>query len=448
MPNIKISEQEAVSLATFDITENTVLIPILYARSFETIEEYDSEGNVINTERHYTEYTDGIVPATLYTSASKFLSEMAGHVTFINDGTYDKSYIMAYELLRQGLNVVIKPITYDNISLASDEHPEGNYIDLAAAYNVIEEEIAAGVLNEFKDRNIFNIKFITTGGYANCGKTYEVDGVEMKTTAYTVIRELAADRGDAIALIEFDNFYDSEDSLFDSIQSDYTVNAGDDLYAAAFFPWFYFSTSIGRIQRTEEMPASFGYLLAYATSIKSNANWFAAAGTARGYIPGLIKPVFDVGESLMHVLQNDAESGNSLNIMVNPIYNAGTYGYRIWGNRVVNKTSAVLADRYMNFLNVRMLLCDIKKQIYHTAMRCTFEPNDDIVWINFKTLANSLLDRMKSGRGISWYKWTKEVAEQKATIKATLTIQPIEAVESFDINIILTDDEATIEEVV
>lgn len=95
-----------------------------------------------------------------------------------------------------------------------------------------------------------------------------------------------------------------------------------------------------------------------------------------------------------------------------------------------------------------MLLCDIKKQIYHTAMRCTFEPNDDIVWINFKTLANSLLDRMKSGRGISWYKWTKEVAEEKATIKATLTIQPIEAVESFDINIILTDDEATIEEVV
>ena len=445
MPNIKISEQEAVSLATFDITENTVLIPMLYARNFTETPEEDSEGNVISVKRIYTEPEN--IPGKLFINASKFTEEMANHVVFV-DNTYDKSYIMAYELLRQGLNVVIKPITFDNISFIDETHATGNYIKSENAYKFIEESIADGALNEFKDRNIFNIKFITTGGYANCGKTYETDEGDAKTVAYATIRELAADRGDAIALIEFDNYYDSEDSLFDSVQTDYTVNYNDDLFAAAFFPWIHFTTSVGNTQRTEEMPASFGYLLAYATSVKSNANWFAAAGTTRGYIPGLIKPTFEVGESLMHVLQGDPDAGESLNIMINPIYNAGTYGYRIWGNRVVNKTSSVLADRYMNFLNVRMLLCDIKKQIYHTAMRCTFEPNDDIVWINFKTLANSLLDRMKSGRGISWYKWTKEVAEQKATIKATLTIQPIEAVESFDINIILTDEEATIEEAV
>lgn len=150
----------------------------------------------------------------------------------------------------------------------------------------------------------------------------------------------------------------------------------------------------------------------------------------------------------MHTLQGDNELGETLKIMVNPIYNAGTYGYRIWGNRVVSKTSISQSDRYMNFLNVRMLLCDIKKQIFHTAMRCTFEPNDDIVWINFKTLANSLLDQMKSGRGISWYKWTKEKADEKATIEATLTIKPVEAVESFDISIILTDEEVEIAETV
>jgi hypothetical protein len=91
-------------------------------------------------------------------------------------------------------------------------------------------------------------------------------------------------------------------------------------------------------------------------------------------------------------------------------------------------------------------MCDIKKQIYHSAMRVTFEPNDDIVWINFKTLTNSLLEQMKSGRGLEWYKWRKEHVTQKALIKATLTIQPIEAVESFDFTIVLTDEEATIEE--
>jgi hypothetical protein len=53
---------------------------------------------------------------------------------------------------------------------------------------------------------------------------------------------------------------------------------------------------------------------------------------------------------------------------------------------------------------------------------------------------------MKSGRGLEWYKWKKEVTTQKALIKATLTIQPIEAVESFDFTIVLTDEEATVEE--
>ena len=104
-------------------------------------------------------------------------------------------------------------------------------------------------------------------------------------------------------------------------------------------------------------------------------------------------------------------------------------------------------SQFINFLNVRVLICDIKKQVYHAAMRVTFEPNDDIVWINFKTLASSPLERMKSGRGISWYKWTRDYTDQKGTLKATLTIRPIEAVESFDINVYLTDEDMIIDEV-
>lgn len=444
MPNIKIREQEAVSLAAFDITENTVLVPMLYARTYDQ----STDPTTGDTENIYTESS---VEPKLFTSAAKFKNWASGHTVNV-DNSLDKSYIMAYELLLQGLNVVVQPLLYDNASI-------GNSIDEDKAYEIVETKIVnEGALDEFKNRNLFNIKFITTGGYSNCGKVYYVanesedensEGTtlsENKATTYTVIRELAKTRGDAIALIEFKDYFEDEETMLSSIQEDYTPEAEGDLYSAAFLPWFNFTTSANNTQETVSMPASFGYLMAYAFSTKSNANWFAAAGTVRGYIPGLVKPSFDVGEALMHTLQGDEEAGDQLNIMINPIYNAGTYGYRIWGNRVVNKTTTVLADRYMNFLNVRMLLCDIKKQIYHTAMRCTFEPNDDIVWINFKTLANSLLDRMKSGRGITWYKWTKEVADKKATIKATLTIQPIEAVESFDINIILTDEEATIEE--
>lgn len=37
MPNINISEQEALKPLAFDITENTVLIPMLYARGVDTV---------------------------------------------------------------------------------------------------------------------------------------------------------------------------------------------------------------------------------------------------------------------------------------------------------------------------------------------------------------------------------------------------------------------------
>ena len=442
MPNIIINEQEEVTFAPFDVTENTVLIPMLYARSYTPVETTDTSESVI-TRYVYDEVEN--LPGILYTSASKFKSEMKDHTVYVDGTTVeftDKSYIMAYKLLLQGLNVVIKPITYDNINLT-------RFISTDDAYRLLEEAINDGALEEFKDRNIFNIKFITTGAYANCSRDYFVEDSESnvrETSSYTIIRALARERGDAIALVEFGEYFEDKDSLFEKINT-YSVDSDADLNAAAFFPWALISIPEFNASGPISMPASFCYLSAYANSVKSNANWFAAAGTVRGLVPGLIKPCFEVGEALMHVLQNDEEAGEPLPIMINPIYNAGTYGYRIWGNRVVYK-SDVQADRFMNFLNVRMLLCDIKKQIFHAAMRCTFEPNDDIVWINFKTLASSLLDRMKSGRGISWYKWTKEIAPRKAMIKATLTIRPIEAVESFDINIVLTDEEATIEEVI
>lgn len=51
---------------------------------------------------------------------------------------------------------------------------------------------------------------------------------------------------------------------------------------------------------------------------------------------------------------------------------------------------------------------------------------------------------MKSGRGIQWYRWSKVVTDQRATIKAILTIKPIEAVEYFDLTVALSDDDELI----
>ena len=426
MPRIEINENEEISLAAFDATENCALIPMLYVRTVDSSGELLEDSNIPGRK-----FTDAITLRNTYLAQGKVATV---------DGQYDRSYIMAYELLLQGMNVVIKPITYDNATL-------GSSINSDEAYNIIDSAIAEGALEEFKNRNIYNIKFITSGGYSNCGQSYIIDeeeGTTGVTNSYEQLRDLAVTRGDAIALVELREAYSSEEELFDSINNDFTVSGDNDNFVSICFPWCdNYTTAISRTRTLITMPGSFQYLMAYANSVKANANWLAASGVQRGEIPSFNAPKFEVGEALMHILQGDSDSGLSLNICVNPVYNAGAYGYRIWGNRVANKPG-VEDLRFLNFLNVRILLCDLKKQLYHSAMRITFEPNDDIVWVSYKTLNNPLLDKMKSGRGIKFYNWIKETVTEKATLRAVLEIRPIEALENIEVNIVLTDEDASI----
>lgn len=437
MPNINIREQEETLYRVFDATENTVLIPLVYARSF-----IKGEGNTVT----YSEVED--IPGMLFTSVNEFKTKMVGKFVYTDaEGRIlDRSYVMAHELLLAGLNVVIKPITFDNAN--SKYHPgEFNTKTIISEDEIMQllvNSFSKGALEEFKDRNLFNIKFITSGGYANKG-LLTANG-DTSLALDTKLVEIAEKRGDSIALIELREMFSSKTELLNELKD---INPTTSYkYAACFFPWCKFTTSVGGIADEYNMPASFAYLKAYANSVSKNANWFAASGVMRGEIPNLVTPSFEVGESLMHVLQGDLpyDGSSYLSLRINPIYNAGTYGYRIWGNKVFDPTNSAAKSMYMDFLNVRILLCDIKKQTFHAAMRTTFEPNDDIVWINFKGLVNTLLERMVSGRGLHWYKWTKQKADDKAVIKATLTIKPIEAVESFDINIVLTEDETVLTE--
>ena len=168
----------------------------------------------------------------------------------------------------------------------------------------------------------------------------------------------------------------------------------------------------------------------------------AASGVTRGMVPSLVSPKEEITEGQMHYLQGDTGTINGGH--VNPIMMVGSYGYKIWGNRTTYVDAAT--DTFFKFLNVRMLLCDINKVLYTAAVRNTFEPNDDVTWINFKAMCSGVLDRMTSGRGLMWYRWQKEKSPQKATIKAKLIIRPIEAVETFELEIFLTEDEITVKE--
>ena len=92
-----------------------------------------------------------------------------------------------------------------------------------------------------------------------------------------------------------------------------------------------------------------------------------------------------------------------------------------------------------SFLNIRMLSNDVKKVVYQTAKRLTFELNDNILWLNFKSAIEPTLDQMVSGNGLTGYKIIKKATTKKATIEAIIRLYAVEAVENWDITIELAD---------
>ena len=306
--------------------------------------------------------------------------------------------------------------------------------DIESAENAMAS--AAGTfLKDILNKNLYDVKFLTNGGY---GMSSDLQG------SFVAAAGVPAGRGDCLALLDM-----SEDVKVDELLSTGEEHKAfsKSPFAAAFFPWCTFELSgdiVGSDKTTEyyDLPGSAAYLLAYGLSVQTNANWMAASGVTRGVVPYLKAPKEEITEGQMHQLQGDEK--DSIDAYVNPIMMVGSYGYKIWGNRTtyVDKTK----DSYFKFLNIRTLLCDIKKVLYDASIRNTFEPNDDVTWINFKAMCSGLLDRMTSGRGLAWYRWKKEVAPQKAMIKAKLIIRPIEAVESFELTVYLTEDEVIVNE--
>ena len=297
------------------------------------------------------------------------------------------------------------------------------------------------------DKGNYNVKYITSGGYP----VYEYDSgvIVSKMLAF------AANRGDCYALIDHtDNLgresnITKDGSLFKSLDEEITNGE----YGAMFTPWALYTrvttdkkednTVDKTVPSTVRMPASYAYLQSLAYSLKTNAPWLAVAGAARGSVRYLA----DGG--MTTVISNGVADAMQprQGISINAITNIKPYGQTIWGNRTLkwNKKNLVATS----FLNIRNLVCDVKKIAYSTARALTFEQDNEVLWINFKSRIAPTLDRMLSGYGISGYKIVRntehEKAREKATVCARIILYPTYAVEDFYIDIVLRDGEATIE---
>lgn len=215
-------------------------------------------------------------------------------------------------------------------------------------------------------------------------------------------------------------------------------------YAAAFSPEVTFKESISL--GTTTYKGSFAYLACFAKHTERFPDWYAMAGSVRGKLPyDEVETTHSYGQAEIDKLQrrtlNDGEESFKA---VNVIANIRPYGNIVWGNRTLfpikmDPETGTVGLKASSFLNIRNLCCDIKKTLFRAARRFTFEPNSDALWINFKSAIIPLLEEMRTGQGIRGYKIIKESSEEMATLKATVKIIPIEAVEDFDLTVELSD---------
>lgn len=326
----------------------------------------------------------------------------------------------------------------------------GDGINIKNMYNALEGVYNSSDLDGLSDKGNYSIKYLTSGGYP----VYEYNN----NSIVSKMIDLAVKRGDCVAFIDHTDHSDRDDnidhrgSVYATVSNDQIFRANGD-FATMFTPWASYNRVT--VDRDDEgdiiksssvrMPASYAYFTALGDSIRTNANWLAIAGSARGVVPNLSSNGMTTNIPNGAADKMQPRDG----VAVNAITNIKPYGYTIWGNRTLKNNGEKGNLTATSFLNIRNLISDVKKVTYRVARQLTFEQNNEILWINFKSLIAPTLDRMLSGYGISGYKIIRDTAHEKASEKATvcakIILYPVYAVEDFYITVVLKDDEVSVE---
>lgn len=349
---------------------------------------------------------------------------------------------MAYLLLKLGYSVLYKKIKTVGETVTDETTGEEKTIVDILSDPTFWEGLA--------DKSLYDFRYIVTGLLDNNAVPNEMIAilasfVNQKEVPVADISNLG--RGDCIALLDIPAGCYTEDghaiTQAKAIEG-ITLGIGEvgsaNKFSAFFAPYVIYGNMADEGYFNKTLPASFHYL-ACAANAFTNLNfreWYAVAGYTRGVAGYVVTETgCRLGENATNILQ--PRTGETVvKKAVNLIIKNKT-GYYLWGNRTANSIDP-LGLKASDFLNIRQLCTTLKKQIYIACRKFTFDPNSDILWINFVDAIEPTLKAMKADQGISDYKFIKVKTNLKGVLRAKIRIVPIEAVEDFHINLYLEDD--------
>ena len=326
---------------------------------------------------------------------------------------------IAYELLGLGYPVLFKNINTQDVGALSDPK----------------------FWAPLKDKAAYDFRYIVTGldplsQDTDAAKEVNNAIIELADAVNKASDPAANGRGDCIALVDICSSAYRQKSQAEAI-TNITSQVNDlkaSKYAAAFAPYVTYAMVEDKIYKNTTFPASFHYLACAAKAAENYNEWYAIAGYDRGVSDYAIKSVGckfgDIAINALCPRNNKSDVKKAVNVIAKIKNN-----YYLWGNRTLNALGEELIAS--DSLNIRQLCTSIKKQIYVACKKFTFDPNSDVLWINFQNAITPLLEKMKADQGLSDYKFIKCKTNKKAVLMAKLRIVPIEAVEDFEIDLTL-----------
>jgi hypothetical protein len=320
----------------------------------------------------------------------------------------------------------------------SDKNVYGIYVNITSAAGVITKNVFLHTTHPYTPTIGDKIEVTDNGENLVAGLTRYTS--DTPTNSINCAANVALNRGDCIVLVDHDDEFNVTNESYNTLIAGVADGIAIPDSCAMFTPWVNINSTV--TNKTESLPGSFAYLSALAKSIKSNASWLAVAGATRGQIPGLdgINPLSSKGV-LSNSLADSLQPRNTT--AINAITDIKPFGYRIWGNRTLkaNEDGNLTAT---SFLNIRSMICDVKKVVYEACRRYTFEQNTDVLWLNFKSYIEPTLNRMKTSAGLSGYKVIRCHTDEKAKLVAQIKLYPLYAVEDFTVEVQMLDDEIAV----
>lgn len=488
MPKINIKEYDNTTSGITDYENFAVVVPGFVAQDKATIydEAADENGIVEFTSQSIFKTTAGQVPAGAIEISANAAEVEAAPNPMTNTEYYATYASILYKrdgvaeavgyLVDADLNKYVKVDTeaedYDDEVqyYLIQKGKEGNDAKSGTANNHYGNQMAYELLGlgytvlykkitdvsdlddiEFwdclRDKATYDFRYLVTGLIANntAANNCISDIASYVNKTIDDYNPLEDGRGDCIALVDINaaaySATSSQASNVAGIIAEVAKLAKADKNSFIFAPYVIYNME-DAIYQNATFPASFHYLAcaAYSFDTLGYSEWYAVSGFERGISQYSIASTgCRLGDAAINILQprKSTNTTKAVNLIAKIRNN-----YYLYGNRTAANLPSELSGEDLkasHFANIRQLCTTIKKRVYAACRKFQFDPNSDILWINFKNEIEPTLSAMRSNQGIKDYDFIKVIDTRKALMSAIIRVVPIEAVEDFDISLTLED---------